>query len=649
MAQRTTRSTLLAAWVLTALALPGCKKEEPTPLARLHVWHDPATGQYSAWLDQPGAGGEPGAQDVNGEFAQVGTTCVNCGGVCVPGSSTRTITAMLDHIAPASLYNLAVSNPTTPGNTFVTSEISCVGPTCSHVPGGPGPIVIPGITLQLDSCDPFTAFLDIGGVPLAANQIANPLFGADVAGWTVTGATIAHDPGVGSSEVGSLAATSIPSASLDAVFANLPSLLAPGRNRVCLNDGTGSFTCGDVSTDADFTFDVALGDVDGQNGLDVVFANFGGNNRVCLNDGTGAFTCSDVSTVSDITTGVALGDVDGQNGLDAVFANPSTPSPVCLNDGTGAFTCSAVSAVTGDLFHAQGVALGDVDGQNGLDAVFAIDSGERNRVCLNDGTGAFTCSDVSTDANNSQDVALGDVDGQNGLDAVFANDGHFNRVCLNDGTGTFTCGLVSTDSAQGVALGDVDGQNGLDAVFSNFAGNNRVCLNGGTGAFTCSDLSIAFNHGVALGDVDGQNGLDAVFANESENRVCLNDGTGTFTCGLVSTDTNDTRGVALGDMDPPSAEVATCAAVAGGQVHDFAFDMRLDAGDPSCSWTIVEHDDGVCGNPIGTTGGSFTASPGIFVQEASSFTPAPLAQSAELRIRCPGSYHLDDVSLGIKP
>jgi hypothetical protein len=54
------------------------------------------------------------------------------------------------------------------------------------------------------------------------------------------------------------------------------------------------------------------------------------------------------------------------------------------------------------------VALGFVDGDSNLDAVFANAGGSpENRACLGDGSGSFACSGVSTDANTSTAVALG--------------------------------------------------------------------------------------------------------------------------------------------------------------------------------------------------------------------------------------------------
>jgi hypothetical protein len=58
---------------------------------------------------------------------------------------------------------------------------------------------------------------------------------------------------------------------------------------------------------------VALGDVNGDGHLDAVFANWGQPNRECLGNGTGGFTCTNVSGDALITTDVALGDLAVSN------------------------------------------------------------------------------------------------------------------------------------------------------------------------------------------------------------------------------------------------------------------------------------------------------------------------------------------------
>jgi uncharacterized repeat protein (TIGR01451 family) len=274
---------------------------------------------------------------------------------------------------------------------------------------------------------------------------------------------------------------------------------------------------------------------------------------VCLNDGNGSsFTCHDVDT-NTASLAVAAGDLDGQNGPDLVFSKYEQPNRVCLNDGSANFSCSDISA---DLNRSFGVALADLDGQNGQDIVFANWSAQRNRMCLNDGSANFTCGDVSADEHHSWAVAIGDVDGQNGPDLVFAHFIDFfspDQLCLNDGTGAFTCGDLGTEIEHhaAVAIGDVDGQNGPDVVFTRNNNNqtNRLCLNNGTGTFTCGDFNAETgSQKVAIGDVDGQNGPDVVFENDGPDRVCLNDGSGSFTCSDVSPDTGVSRGVALGAL-----------------------------------------------------------------------------------------------------
>ena len=291
-----------------------------------------------------------------------------------------------------------------------------------------------------------------------------------------------------------------------------------------------------------------------QGDLDAVFANRG-TNRVCLGNDAGGSACRDASTDMNTTEGVALGFVDGDPHLDAVFGNAGVAETnrVCLGNGAGGFACSDVST---DLDNSRDVALGLVDGNQDLDAVFG-NFLEPNRLCRGNGNGGFLpCSNISADMNRTEGVALGLVDGNSTLDAVFANFGQRNRVCLGDGNGGFACSDVSVDSNEstGVALGLVDGDPHLDAVFANNSGEDRVCLGDGLGAFTsCSDVS-AFTFSttaVALGFVDGDPHLDAVFARwNAGNRVCLGDGLGGFTsCLEISADTAFWRSVALGFVD----------------------------------------------------------------------------------------------------
>ena len=294
---------------------------------------------------------------------------------------------------------------------------------------------------------------------------------------------------------------------------------------------------------------------------DVVFASFyDQTNRVCLSDGIGGFTCRDVSADANDTWAVALGLIDGDPFLDVVLANLDQVNRVCFGDGFGGFIdCADVSA---DINVSNGVALGLIDGDQNLDAIFAEQS-ERNRVCLGDGLGGFTCSDVSADTNRSNGVALGFVNGDVNLDLVVANgSGQANRLCLGDGSGGFTCSDLSpadpSSTSAWASLGLIDGDAHLDVVFSNFSNRNRVCFGDGMGGFTCSDISTDTDTslGNALGIFDDDEHLDVVFASTGPvggagevNRVCFGDGLGGFACSDVSSEENASFGVAAGDLD----------------------------------------------------------------------------------------------------
>lgn len=279
-------------------------------------------------------------------------------------------------------------------------------------------------------------------------------------------------------------------------------------------------------------------------------------NRVCRSDGSGGFSgCSDVSEDEGFSYKAALGDLDGDGFLDAVFAmNLSEPNRVCDGNGAGGFVgCSEVSS---DAFDSTGVALGDVNRDGRLDAVFA-NEGDPSRVCLGDGSGGFvSCATVSNSTGLANAVALGDLDGDGQQDAVLANANAPNQACLGDGASGFSdCVEISADTHDTfrLALGQIDGDGLLDAIFANTNGADRVCFGDGAGEFSgCADVGVDAtpSYGVALGDVDGDRDQDAVFAVVgSANRVCLGDGSGGFTCAAIGADTESAFDVALGHVD----------------------------------------------------------------------------------------------------
>ena len=299
------------------------------------------------------------------------------------------------------------------------------------------------------------------------------------------------------------------------------------------------------------TFQVGLGDLDGDGDLDAVFANMAANDsQVWFNDGgvqegtPGQFTDSG-QRLTQQGHGLGLGDLDGDGDLDIFItcahygrseAWSQKPSRVYLNDGQGRFADSGQDLGDTEL-SGNGVNLIDLDGDGDLDAhvIYYEVDGMADKVYLNDGTGRFSDSGLALE---EEEIAWGDLDADGDVDILAKAYAEGYRVLLNDGTGRFVTGWQMEDSQAmygDLALADLDGDGDLDAlVASGFRSEGsfptRLLWNDGTGQFTDSgqELGETMSARFAVADLDRDGNLD-LFVSNGDHRPAeawLNDGAG---------------------------------------------------------------------------------------------------------------------------
>ena len=313
----------------------------------------------------------------------------------------------------------------------------------------------------------------------------------------------------------------------------------------------GRFVDSEQSLGSERSYDVALGDFNGDTYLDAFVANYEGQpNKVYFGSSDGTFSDSEQSLGSESSLGVALGDLNGDGNLDAFVANDGQPNKVYFGSSTGTFSDSGQNL--GSSF-SYDVALGDFNGDTYLDA-FVTNYKGPNRVYFGSSDGTFSDSGQSLGDVNSFGVALGDVNGDGNLDAFVANDGGANKVYFGSSDGIFSDSGQSLGnvSSFGVALGDLNGDGNLDAFVTNYGGANKVYLGSSTGTFSDSEQSLGNVNSwrVALGDVDGDGNLDAFVANDGQpNKVYFGSSDGTFSDSGQSLGNVNSFGVALGDVN----------------------------------------------------------------------------------------------------
>lgn len=235
---------------------------------------------------------------------------------------------------------------------------------------------------------------------------------------------------------------------------------------ILLNTGTGALGAPTSYSAAVGVF--ATGDLDGDGKAEMAFTvrsdvpGAGSGIVVLKSSGGSTFAAQNYDDGFD-AYGIAVGEVDGHAGLDLV-AGGKQGVHVFSNDGSGHFAApTAYSGATNT------VALADIDGDGKLDIVGSDSNSYSVRINL--GGGQFAVPRVLPLGDGTGAAKFGDVDGDGKVDAVVTS-----QVCsslavyFNDGNGSFGTPWYIPEGPRAFMLADVNGDKALDLVINDSRG-----------------------------------------------------------------------------------------------------------------------------------------------------------------------------------
>lgn len=313
-------------------------------------------------------------------------------------------------------------------------------------------------------------------------------------------------------------------------------------NHIYRNDN-GQLTASAIftTTEQDATTDVAWGDYDNDGDLDLAVANTATTlgstpspadfrNRIYRNSGwvleqTAVWS----STESEFSFDVAWGDVDNDGDLDLAVANgdfdQGQPSRLYRNDSVALGNSATWSSA--HSHNSFAIALADIDSNGSLDIL--VGNGGRtitqaNQFYRNQG-GAFVADDLAWPnliSDTTTSLAPADIDGDFDLDLVVGNNDQPNRLYRN------TNGVLLPDPAwavtvpgtTAVAWADIDNDGDLDlAIGSRFAPLALYLNQNGTLSTTPAWQAPTVHNiwTIAFGDADGDGYVDLAVGSRSIN------------------------------------------------------------------------------------------------------------------------------------
>ena len=292
--------------------------------------------------------------------------------------------------------------------------------------------------------------------------------------------------------------------------------------RVCIGTATGTESRLGGAEVADF---------DGDGFKDIIAQDDIGIYRLYKNTGTGNFNAG--ITIPPVGGAIAIGDIDGDNDLDIANSN----GKVYLNNGSGVFT----QLGTG-IFHSVNASIENVkiadfnkDGKKDLLWLNTSSTANDNEIWFNTGTTGnanFALTQTIQGIGSSAGSVVGDIDNDGDIDIITCGNGGWNaKVYKNNGIGTFTTSQTLTTYTGTGFLADWDNDGDIDFLAFDYYNNwgLRFWKNDGTGTFSAPSSNLLTNSSIvssvsSLVDLNNDGYLDVVLTQLSLGRFLLNNG-----------------------------------------------------------------------------------------------------------------------------
>jgi hypothetical protein len=378
----------------------------------------------------------------------------------------------------------------------------------------------------------------------------------------------------------------------------------------------GPFAPGGYDPTRGFAATTALGDIDGDDDIEIVNVAWGAESLYVWDD-TGAvangwpkWVFSDFNWPSPV-----LFDLDGNGDLEIIvwsggggrlFAWHANGTEVIDGDQNPA-TDGVFFRVTGTSFNYSSPAVGDIDGDGLPEILFAVnvstDSSGKIYALNHDGTPVpgwpFPTGSLVLASQVTSSIAIGDLDKNGSQEVVVAADREGGRIWVLNGNGTVRSGwprIVSVQSGQGrcgsPVIGDVNNDTFPDVVFPTSNGQlyafdrNGNTLTGFPVTYA-TGLTEATQTAPSLADIDGDGFLEILFGDET-GKVHGYNHDGSLVAGFPIQTTGEVRSTpVVWDIDQDNlVEVA----VTGWDGNVYVWDLQGIFNPLKTPWPFFRHD-----------------------------------------------------------